>query len=622
VAVPDLRVRGMDLLLTDSIAWLCAMGKRWIVLALLALLITLPVAGPLNGQKSQRTSKTSEARKTQEERRQILQQELPKLAASALALQNVELKIETLGRLADLSWSCDALGTRQLFQRTYELLRSIEPADDRSQSMPNDATAKLQRTKLIGLYIRFFSRVAKHEPAWKEQLLKDAPDFLSDPGVARNLDLNTASLLVQERDPKAFDYIESGISNSVSGLANTMQVLDLLMKFRQLDSKKADQLFIQFMRQMESQSVTTADDLLTIGNYLFSGHPPSNKPEDKVLISPVFVGRIAFHADISYDRSGNSPETLDHYLRSSVSILTRPVDSELTQLQNRAAAFLLLPKARRFAPDLVPILSNLSTGIDPKRTNAVEARAFTPEPLETPTLETVAEALDRIEDPLKRDEYCLRMIWSFYQTSDFKSASALTSRMTSAEARNQLSTVIPVGQAINSLQTGDLDAARVRIQRLTEGKDRSFLAFALASRMIEKGDLQGGRIAIDGGLADARRTNGSVKASLLLMGSELTTVLDLPAGLSMLSEALNVTNSFDPDLPEPLRLDRFVRVRVGSQSATFSTDVTGFKFGSFSGAFKAPISRDPNRALALILNLKNEYMRSSALLAFVAELAS
>lgn len=237
-------------------------------------------------------------------------------------------------------------------------------------------------------------------------------------------------------------------------------------------------------------------------------------------------------------------------------------------------------------------------------------------------METVAEALDKIKDPLKRDEYCLRMIWSFYQAADFKSANALTDRMTSAEARNQLSTVIPVGQAINSLQTGDLDAARVQIQRLPEGKERSFLAFALASRIIENGDVQGGRIAIDGGLADARRTNGSVKVSLLLMGSELTSALDFPAGLSILSEALNVTDSFDPDLTEPHRFDRFVRVRVGSQSATFSTDVSGFKFGSVTGAFKLPISRDPNRALTLILHLKNEYMRSSALLAFVAELSS
>ena len=598
------------------------MGKRWIILALLVLLITLPVAGPLHGQKPPRTSKTSSFRKTPEERLQILQQELPQLADSALALQNVELKIETLGRLADLTWSHDTLGARQLFQRSYELLRSIEPADDRSQSKPNDSTARLQRTKLIGLYIRFFSRIAKHEPAWKEQLLKDAPEFVRDPGVARNLDLNTASLLLQERDPKAFDYIESGISNPVGGLANTMQVLDLLMKFRQLDAKKADQLFVQFMRQMESQSVTTADDLLTIGNYLFSGHPPTDKPEDKILISPVFVGRIAFHADISYDRPGNSLETVDHYLRSSVSILTRPVDSEQTQLQNRAAAFLLLPKSRRFAPDLVPILSNLSTGIDPKRTNSVEARAFTPESSEPPTLETVAEALDRIEEPLKRDEYCLRMIWSFYQAADFKSANALTNRMTADEARNQLSNVIPVGQAINSLQAGDLADARVQIQRLPEGKDRSFLAFALASRMIEKGDVQGGRIAIDSGLADARRTNGPVKASLLLMGSELSSAVDFPAGLSILSEALNVTNSFDPDLTEPLQLDRFVRVKVGSQSATFSTDVSGFKIGTFSGAFKAPVSRDPDRALTLILHLKNEYMRSLALVAFVAELTS
>jgi len=182
--------------------------------------------------------------------------------------------------------------------------------------------------------------------------------------------------------------------------------------------------------------------------------------------------------------------------------------------------------------------------------------------------------------------------------------------------------LIAVGQAINSLQKGDLDSARVQIQRLPAGKDRSFLSFAMAKRIVEKGDVQGGRIAINSGLADARRTDGSVKASLLLMGSELTCGIDFPAGLSILSEALNVINGFDSNLDEPLRFDRFVRVRLGSQSATFSTDVSGFKLGSVRGAFKAPISRDPNGVLTLILHLKNEYMRSSALLAFMSELTS
>ncbi len=598
------------------------MRTRSKIVTLLVLFMGLPAhGGPQNRQKVQRTSRISEVRKSQAVRLQILKRELPKLADSALALKNFELRVETLASLGDQLWSHDVPRARQLFQQSYDLLRSIQLADDRSPTKSDDTSAKLPHSKLVRLYVRFFSQLAKHDPAWKEQLLKDAPEFLSAPDLARNLDLNTAHLLLKEKDSKAFDFIEAGVSSPTSGLVNTMQVLDLLVKFQELDAKKADQLFLQVMRQFESQPVTAADDLLTIGNYLFTGHPPTDAPEEFVIISPVFVGKVAFHADISYDRPGISPEIVDRYLRSSTSVLTRQVE-EAVAPEYRAAAFLLVPKARRFAPDLVPILSNLSNGIDPKRTNSVEARSIPPEPAGPQTVESVVEALERIQDPTKRDEYCLRMIWSFYLAADFKAAAALVDRMSSSEIRERLSGLIPIGEAINSLAKEDLDAARLQTQKLPTSKERSFLWFAIAARLIEKGDVQSGRVAIDSGLADARRTDGSTKASLLLLGSELTSQIDVAAGSNILSEALNVINALDSELIDPLRFDRFVRVKVGSQSAIFSTDIGGFKSGSVAGALKVPVTRDPDGAITLILQVKNEYVRSSALLAFVSELTS
>jgi hypothetical protein len=41
-----------------------------------------------------------------------------------------------------------------------------------------------------------------------------------------------------------------------------------------------------------------------------------------------------------------------------------------------------------------------------------------------------------------------------------------------------------------------------------------------------------------------------------------------------------------------------------------------------NGALKVPLSKDPNGVVTLILQLKNEYVRSLALLAFVAECAA
>ena len=598
------------------------MHKRWIIIACLMVFTFVSAGSKPQRDPSQRTSSTSETKKAQKRELQILQQEFPRLADSALALKNIELKVETLARLADLLWSRDEAGARQLFQNTYDLLRAIEPAAaDRPTAKSDDSISKLPRGKLIGLYIRFSSRLAKHDPAWKDQLLKDAPDFLTAPGTAWNLDLNTANLLLQEKDHRAFGFIEAANIHPAPGLADTLQVLGLLMRSRQLDARKADQLFLKLMRQLESQSSVTADDLLTIGNYLFSGRPVSG-PEDKVLISPVYVGRTAFHADISYDRPGNSTEAIDGYLRSSVSVLSRPVDSESVMLQNRAAAFLLLPKARRFAPDLIPVLGNLSTGIDPTRTNSVEARAAEREPSGPLTLESVIGKLDSIRDPLKRDEHCLSMISQFYLSADFNSADALVNRMASSEIRGQLSSIVAIGRAVDSFRRDDLNSAQLLTRKLSSIKERSFLWFAIAARMIEKGDLQNGRMAMESGLVDARRTEGSVKASLLLLGSELTYRIDFAAGSNILSEALKVINAFDSEQDEPLRFDRFVRVKVGAQSATFSTDLSGFKSGTVSGAFKVPVSKDPNGTLTLILQLKNEYVRSSALVVFALELTA
>jgi hypothetical protein len=214
------------------------------------------------------------------------------------------------------------------------------------------------------------------------------------------------------------------------------------------------------------------------------------------------------------------------------------------------------------------------------------------------------------------------MIWSFYLKADFKSAAGLTNHTSSPEGRDRLSTLISIGQAIDSLQKGDVNSARLQTQRLPTSKERSYLWLAIAARLIEKSDVHGGRTAIDSGLADARRTEGSSKASLLLSVSELTFRIDFAAGLNILSEALNAINALDSDLNDPLRFDRFVRLKIGSQTATFSTDINSFKTGTVAGAFKVPTSKDPDGTINLILQLKNEYVRSSAIIAFASELTS
>jgi hypothetical protein len=591
------------------------LGRFLVLLLLLATAVNLAGA-PVTGLQ-----RRSEPKKGAD-RRQVLQREFPKLADSALALKNVELKIWTLASLADMLWATDPASARALFQKTYGLLRAIEPAENQQEARSVDA-GKLPQGKLITLYVVFFSFVGKHDPAWKEELVNNAPEFFRNPVVARNLDINTANLLLKEKNTKASDFIEATISGGVSGFTNSMQVLDMLFRLRRIDVAKADQLFLKVLDQLESQSSTSADDLFTIGNYLFTRSATGAAlDQDMLLVSPVFVGSVSFHADISVDRPGIRPELVEQYLRSCVAVLSRPVTNETTLSQYKAAAFLFLPKARRYAPQYVQMLTTLSTGIDPRRTNSAEARASGSEQTPPTDVDAIIKYLDTIKSSVQRDEYCLRMIWSFYEKDDFQSARALNEQMSSVETRARISEIISIRQAINSLQAGDIDSARFQARKLPSDEQRAFLWLAIGAKLIEKRNPGDARSAIESGLADARTTEGAAKASLLLLGSELLSTVDFQGSTFILAEAIRAINSLDPEVTDPLKLNRFVRIKVGSQSATFMTDIKGAKAATMKGALKVPLSKDPDGVITLILQLKNEYARSSALLAFVAECAA
>ncbi len=590
---------------------------RFLFLPVLFVIAVNLVGAPVTGL--QRRSRSS---KSQKAALQVLQREFPKLADSALALKNVELKIWTLASLADLMWATDPESARALLQKTYELLRRIEPAENKQEARSVES-GKLPQGKLVTLYVLFFSFVGKHDPAWKEQLVNDAPEFFRHPAVARNLDINTANLLLKEKNTKASDFIEATISVGVSGFTNSMQVLDMLFRLRRIDVAKADQLFLKVLDQIESQGSTSADDLFTIGNYLFTRSATgAAMDQEMVLVSPVFVGPVSFHADISVDRSGIRAELVEQYLRLCVAVLSRPVTNDTTLSQYKAAAFLLLPKAWRYTPQYVPILSTLSTGIDPKRTNSAEARASNSEQTPPTDVDAILKHLETFNSSVQRDEYGLRMIWSFYEKEDFQSARALNERMSSLETRTRISEVISTRQAINSLQAGEIDSAQSQARKLPKDEQRAFLWLAIGAKLVEKRSFSSARSAIESGLSDARKTEGAARASLLLLGSELLSTIDFPGSTFILAEAVEAINSLGPEVTDPLRLNRFVRIKVGSQSATFLTNIKGAKAASMNGAIKVPLSKDPDGVVTLILQLKNEYARSSALLAFVAECAA
>lgn len=116
--------------------------------------------------------------------------------------------------------------------------------------------------------------------------------------------------------------------------------------------KAGDQLFLTALARLAAQRNVEANSVLILGNYLFSGNPlPSNEPPSRIMVSPVQVGPVPLAADVLVNRESFTPRLVSPFLTTAAEILSRPVEAADEQRRYSAAAFLLIPKAKEFAPD-------------------------------------------------------------------------------------------------------------------------------------------------------------------------------------------------------------------------------------------------------------------------------
>ena len=554
-------------------------------------------------------------------KRSVVLQQVPRLANEVLTFSNVELRVRTLIGLADILWKRDEADARQLFVKAFEVLRSIEESGGQSSGSAEQSTTTLPRNKLRALFVVFLTHLGSHDVRWQQKLIDDSKiEILQDvPELSTSLDFETANMLLTEKDPRGIDFIAKGLGAEISGFSKSLQVLDLLLSARSQDENRADQLFLQALGRIESQSRMSADDLLVLGNYVFTSSAIAVSVIDvapTTAISPTHVGGVGFHAGVPLDRQGVSPEIVRAYLLTAIKILTRPTADRIESGQNRAAAFLLLPKAQRFAPDLANSFGSLASGISETERLTSETTSDSG-PSRDLELNTVLERIDKIKDVNERDVYCLRMVKVFYSRQDFGVARKLTERISTNAMREQVEDLISFREAVSSFLRGDLSQATEQAKKLSSSSRRGLLWFAISKALIKRGDLAGGKMAIAAGLDDARKAEPPDKASLLLLAAELLASIDLGESATVFDESLKALNSIPAKSLDFLRFDQVVRLKVGSQLVVFETNVGSTNTGSLRGALKQLFASDPQNITASLLQLNNEYVKSSAILALL-----
>ncbi|MBD0372393.1 MAG: hypothetical protein ICV60_16235 [Pyrinomonadaceae bacterium] len=535
------------------------------------------------------------------------------------------MKIRTTVLLADLLWekANDEAYARQLFLKSSDLIKSIKAtaATDRAslKDKREDADASLTPERLRALKTLLFQKLSRHDPALAKRLSSESttnteePQYIQSLGVARDL----------ARDgqyAKAVSFAEQGLKGDLSGRQRLFEVLYILKRIRLNDEKAADRLFLNAVSQLRGLPFVDANDVLTIGTYLFTGKvaAQNQSPTVPVVVEPARVGAVYVQADVSVDQPNLSPVVARTYLESATDMLSRATPDTDANARRYAAAYLLLPKAKRYAPEFVYALSILANNLIPspqatdRDGNAPDDRS------ERLTPEAVLRKIDGITDAGARTQYALQIVRAFYSMRDYDAATAVVKKIRDQAVADKLIDIINFGRASDLLKDGQVEAAEQAISRLSSGSLRGLLRLGLARIYFKRRDRVSGEAVVEAAIKEAQNiSEGEKKIYLMLTAVEMLGAIDTSAAASRLRETVKVINNLEEKSQAPSQA-MTETIKVGTYSMTFPLSVPGVNPISFYATLKPLAVEDPQGTTATVLELRNEMALSQSMLALAS----
>lgn len=535
--------------------------------------------------------------------------QLNAVADRVAKFEDAALKVKTQVLLADLLWlrTTDEALARQLFQSALDSLKL-------AQSSTRDAGASLRPEQVRSLQSLLLQKLAGHDPEWAKRVA-DAGDTAPAPAPGEVLKENIAAareLVRKGRYAEAAERVEGWASGPSPGIPALMNLLSLLMDLRENNLVTANNLFLKTIEQMGSRPTVDPNELLIIGNYLFKGrNTPLNAPDSQVFIGPIRVGNVLVKADISLDRSQLTPTVARAYIHFAADALSRPpADPEEVRLK-AAAAQLLIPKAQRFAANLVPGLSAIAggggftqTGADPVAPTTVKREG----------LDAVLRRAEQMADAGAHDVYVLRAARDFYIENDLEAVGALARSLKDTELRGRLLDLLEMRRGGGGLEKGDLSSAEQAAGKLTSAFHRSALRLGIARAYAKRGDAQSAGALINSVFKDAADNAGLPHAYLLLNAVEMLAQADPQSAARRLEEVMKVFNDADASKSQRPARSLGEVFEAGGSQVIFPLRVAGVGAGEFYPAFKSLAPADPQDVTDAVLKLKDETLLSEAVL--------
>jgi tetratricopeptide (TPR) repeat protein len=543
----------------------------------------------------------------QKERRKLSVSRVYTFAERARGFRSERAKIYALIRLGNLLWKEDSQYARKLFLQALDSLKSVKADVARNDASPV-AKQIVSRGEYAYLRGTILSYMAKHDPVLAKRLADaEMKDDTEADRVTSNL--STAMNLISTSDdlPTAADFAQRSLEKGVPPL-----FIQFLFQLRRKEPKLANQLFIAALNRLAATPNVNGKDFMNLGAYLYT----SPDGEEGIAVAPV-GGMVV--VNLTSERPDIPPALTRAYMEAAAQILGRQVADPLQQKLYYVAAYQLIPKARSFAPDLLPPLAASLTSRSHDVPEAITRNetyaglAVQRKRDDNPTLEDVIQEIDQVEDPAQRNVRRVRAAKSLYEAGDYARARAIVEKITDAEARAKSLNLIEFGEAAGKLQIGEVSIAEEKAGKLNPGIERALLLLAVADAQLKGGDKTRAWESLNSAIKEARRLDGIEGAHVFLKAASALSRIDAVSAMQTLSEAVKAFNASEP------RISRWTQtVVIAERKVDFS--LKGLEGKKDFSAVHQLVEVDAEETVSRVLHLEHEEQLGDALVALSEKL--
>jgi hypothetical protein len=530
------------------------------------------------------------------EKRKLALLSIHSLADNILGFESKTAKPVPLARLADLVWKDEEPYARQIFSAAISL------------SSPNDSNTVTEANLLAELRRQVLALLARHDPRWAKRLIQEDASAQTEARMEDHFSIAYDTLATEPA--KSLSFAELSLQDGVFPY-----MVSYLLKLRSQNEPAANALFLKTLDRLLAMPAVDANELLHLGTYVFTS-PRIDITDTRIPREAVVqtgVGNCLVY-DISADRPRIPLELIRAYLgAASVILANGKTVSPQEQQVYYVAGYLLLPKAQKFAPELIgPMASSMAALMEHLAPELREPATYANlEAKPEKNLEETLAEIEKLRVERQRNERYLFLIFSLWSKKEFAKARTIAEKISDPEVQAKVNRLVDFGQGAGLLDAGAsaIPGAEKIANKLPKDIERAVLWLAIA-RAYEKSGNKGRAIdAIQESLSAARSVQDGRRAFLILCAAGQLAELNPSFALTTLAESVRAFNAQKAVSTSESAL--IETVKVGYLKLYFPLKAKGIEY-SLAQALRPTAAADADATLAAVAGLTDETRRAQA----------